>query len=38
MQKEDVWGKEVELVEDIFGNKSHKGYSCQKWKKKKDWL
>lgn len=36
MQEKAAWGKEVESVQDIFGRKSQKGYSCQKWKR--DWL
>lgn len=36
IQEKAAWGKEVELVQDIFGSKSQKGYSCQKWKR--DWL
>lgn len=30
MQEKAAWGEEVELVQDIFGSESQKGYSCQK--------
>lgn len=33
MQEKAAWGEEVELVQDIFGSESQKGYSCQKMKK-----
>lgn len=35
MWEKAAWGEEVELVEDISGSESQKGYSCQKWKR--DW-